>query len=162
MSLPRRSGAAQGRGLAVARYKNSGAYCALVVEIEVTDRVHLDRAWVAVDAGEVINPDGLINQIEGGVLQAASWTLKESEAWDARGPKLSGWDDYPILSFGEAPAAVEVKVLVRPEMPPLGVGECAAGPTAAAIANALYDALGLRARHLPLTPQKLRQLIAES
>ena len=161
-SPPRRAGAARGRGLAVARYKNSGAYCALVVEIEVTDRIHLNRAWVAVDAGEVINPDGLVNQIEGGVLQAASWTLKESVRWDPRGPKLSSWEDYPILAFEDAPIAVEVKVVSHPDLPPLGVGECAAGPTAAAIANALYDALGLRARHLPLTPERLVQLIADS
>ena len=161
-SPPRRAGAARGRGLAVARYKNSGAYCALVAEIEVTDRLYLNRAWVAVDAGEVINPDGLVNQIEGGVLQAASWTLKESVRWDARGPKLSTWEDYPILTFDEAPTAVEVKVVAHPDLPPLGVGECAASPTAAAIANALYDALGLRARHLPLTSDRLLQLIAES
>ena len=161
-SPPQRAGAARGRGLAVARYKNSGAYCALVAEIEVTDRVYLNRAWVAVDAGEVINPDGLVNQIEGGVLQAASWTLKESVRWDARGPKLSTWEDYPILTFDEAPTAVEVKVVAHPDLPPLGVGECAASPTAAAIANALYDALGLRARHLPLTSDRLLQLIAES
>ena len=161
-SPPLRTGAARGRGLAVARYKNSGAYCALVVEIEVTDRVYLDRAWVAVDAGEVINPNGLVNQIEGGVLQAASWTLKESVQWDARGPKLSTWEDYPILAFDEVPTAVEVKVVAHPDLPPLGVGECTAGPTAAAIANALYDALGLRARHLPLTPDRLLQLVTES
>jgi CO/xanthine dehydrogenase Mo-binding subunit len=156
----RRAGAARGRGLALARYKNSGAYCALVVEIEVTDRIVLDRIWVAVDAGEVINPDGLVNQIEGGVLQASSWTLKESVPWNTTGVLLRSWDDYPILGFDEVPAAVHVEVMHQPDLPPLGVGECAAGPTAAAIANALANALGLRARHLPLTPQALLELSA--
>jgi CO/xanthine dehydrogenase Mo-binding subunit len=156
----RRPGAVRGRGLALARYKNTGAYCALVVEIEVTDRIVLDRVWAAVDAGEVINPDGLINQIEGGVLQAASWTLKESVAWDPAGVRLSSWDDYPILGFDEVPAAVQVELMHNPELPPLGVGECAAGPMAAAIANALAHAMGLRARHLPLTPDALRTLLS--
>jgi CO/xanthine dehydrogenase Mo-binding subunit len=156
----RRAGAARGRGLALARYKNSGAYCALVVEIEVTDRIVLDRVWLAVDAGEVVNPDGLVNQIEGGFIQAASWTLKESLQWDDAGVRNSAWSDYPILGFDEVPAALHVQLMSRPSLPPLGVGECVAGPAAAAIANALAHALGLRARHLPLTPEALQRLSA--
>ena len=158
----RRAGAERGRGLAMARYKNSGAYCALVVEIEVTDRIALHRVWVAVDAGEVVNPDGLVNQIEGGVLQAASWTLKEAVPWDAGGAQVRSWDDYPMLAFDEVPVAIEVKIAAHPDLPPLGVGECAAGPTAAAIANALHDALGLRARHLPLTPERLLERMSDT
>ncbi len=158
----RRAGAARGRGLALARYKNSGAYCALVVDIEVTDRIVLEEVWVAVDAGEVINPDGLVNQIEGGVIQASSWTLKESVPWTTAGVQLGSWADYPILGFDEVPAAVHVELMQQPDRPPLGVGECAAGPTAAAIANALDNALGLRARHLPLTPEALLALSAEA
>lgn len=150
-----RAGAARGRGLALARYKNSGAWCAVVVEVEVTDRVLLDSAWVAVDAGEVVHHDGLVNQIEGGVLQAASWTLKEAVPWDTSGVQLRGWDDYPIAGFDEVPATLQVRCIDAPSQPPLGVGECAAGPTAAALANAVADALGVRARHLPLTPQRL-------
>ena len=157
---PRRAGAARGRGLALARYKNSGAYCALVIEIEVTDRIVLERVWVAVDAGEVINPDGLINQVEGGVLQAASWTLKEAVGWGASGAPPRSWDDYPILAFDEAPLSMAVRIVAHPELPPLGVGECTTGPTAAAIANALCDALGLRARHLPLTAERLLDLMS--
>lgn len=155
----RHDDAARGRGLALARYKNTGAYCALVVELEVAERITLDRVWVAVDAGEVINPDGLINQIEGGVLQAASWTLKEEVRWGPAGVTTRTWDDYAILDFGEAPVALAVEVIERPHLPPLGVGECAAGPTAAAIANALADALGVRIRHLPFTPDRLRAAI---
>lgn len=155
----RREGALRGRGLALARYKNCSAYCALVVEIDVTDRIVLDRAWAAVDAGEVVNPDGLVNQIEGGVLQAASWTLKEEVHWDRAGLTTRSWADYPILNFDEAPATLQVQIIPHPELPPLGVGECAAGPTAAAIANALADALGVRARHLPLTPERLMKVV---
>jgi len=156
----RRAGAVRGRGIAMARYKNSAAYCAVVVEADIADRIVLDRVWVAVDAGEVVNPDGLVNQIEGGVLQAASWTLKEAVGWDRSGVTTRSWDDYPILAFDEAPASVHVELIANPDLPPLGVGECAAGPTAAAIANALADALGLRARHLPLTPERLMELTA--
>lgn len=155
---PRREGAIRGRGLSLARYKNTSAYCALVVEIEVTDRIVLEHVWAAVDAGEVVNPDGLVNQIEGGVLQAASWTLKEAVQWNGAQVTTRSWADYPILSFEEAPATLLVEVVSRPELPPLGVGECAAGPTAAAIANALADALGVRARHLPLTTDTLMKL----
>ena len=155
----RRDGASRGRGLALARYKAIGAWCAVVVEIEVTDRIALDAVWVAVDAGEVIHPDGLVNQIEGGVLQAASWTLHEAARVDAEGLATRTWEDYPILGFDEVPRRFDVKLIERPGEPPLGVGECAAGPTAAALANALHDALGVRARHLPLTPERLMALV---
>jgi CO/xanthine dehydrogenase Mo-binding subunit len=160
-ALPPASNAAavSGRGLGLARYKNSAAWCAVVVEIEVAERIVLKRVWVAVDAGEVVHRDGLLNQIEGGVLQAASWTLKEAVQWDAHGSATRSWDDYPILNFDDIPAALHVTVLPGPTLPPLGAGECAAGPTAAAIANALADALGVRARHLPLTPQRLLEAV---
>ena len=151
----RHADAVRGRGLALARYKNSGAFCAVIVEIDVAEGISLDRIWVAVDAGEVINPDGVINQIEGGVLQAASWTLKESVTWDPEGVQTRSWDDYPILGFSEMPQTLCVKLMEHAALPPLGVGECAAGPTAAAIANALSDAIGIRVRHLPLTPDRL-------
>jgi CO/xanthine dehydrogenase Mo-binding subunit len=112
----------------------------------------------AVDAGGVVNPDGLVNQIEGGILQAASWTLKEAVQWDKQAVRARSWEDYPILRFDEVPR-IEVVLLDRPGQPGLGVGECAAGPTAAAIANALEHALGVRARHLPLTPERLARQI---
>jgi nicotinate dehydrogenase subunit B len=152
-------GALRGRGLGFARYKNSSAYCAVVVEAEIAERIVLERVWVAVDAGEVVHPDGLINQIEGGVLQAASWTLKEAVSWGGAGSAVREWADYPILGFDELPRTLAVQILGDPGHPPLGVGECAAGPTAAAIANALANALGLRARHLPLTSDRLITLM---
>jgi CO/xanthine dehydrogenase Mo-binding subunit len=144
----------RGRGVAFARYKNVSAYCAVAVEVEAAEKVRLLRAVAAVDAGEVVNPDGLANQIEGGVVQAASWTLKEAVRWDRSGVRARSWEDYPILAFDEVPE-IEVVTLDRPGEPALGAGECAAGPTAAAIANALHDALGLRMRHLPLTPERI-------
>lgn len=150
-----RDDAASGRGMGFARYKNSGAYCAVIVDVTVTERIRLERVWVAVDAGEVIHPDGLINQIEGGVLQAASWTLKETVNCDRSGICSRSWDDYPILSFSETPQLLQVDILSHGDQPALGVGECVAGPMAAAIANALADAIGVRVRHLPLTPERL-------
>ncbi|MDB5990032.1 MAG: xanthine dehydrogenase family protein molybdopterin-binding subunit [Herbaspirillum sp.] len=151
----KRDGAVRGRGIGFARYKNSGAYCAIVIEIEVTDRIVLDRVTVAVDAGEVINPDGVRNQIEGGVMQAASWALKEAVQWDRTRITSRDWEAYPILRFDEAPGRFALEIMAQPDLPPLGVGECAAGPTAAAIGNALADAIGIRARDLPLTPERL-------
>lgn len=152
----------KGRGVGFARYKNNGAYCAVVVEIEVTDRIKLDKIWVAVDAGEIIHPDGLINQIEGGVLQAASWTLKEALHWDTTRITTQSWDDYPILRFDETPVLLSVEYIEQQDLPPLGVGECAAGPTAAAIANALHNAIGIRMRDLPLTPERLAQAVMQA
>ena len=155
-----RADAVRGRGIGFARYKGNGAYCAVVVGIEVTDRIALDQIWAVVDAGELLNPDGVVNQIEGGILQAASWTLKESLAWDQSGITARTWEDYPILRFDETPQSLTVHCVHAPEQVPLGVGECAAGPTAAAIANALADALGVRVRDLPLTPERLAAAVA--
>ena len=106
------------------------------------------------NAGEVVNPDGLRNQIEGGIVQAISWTLKEAIRWDRERLLSRTWEDYPILKFDEVPE-IEVQLLDHPGLPGLGVGECAAGPTAAAVANALANALGVRARDLPLTPERI-------
>jgi CO/xanthine dehydrogenase Mo-binding subunit len=144
----------RGRGIGFGRYKNLSAYCAVVAQIEVAEKIRLLRIVAAVDAGGVINPDGLVNQVEGGILQAASWTLKEAVHWDEAAVRCRSWEDYPILRFDEVPQ-VEVVVLDQPQQPGLGAGECAAGPTAAAIANALHHAIGVRARHLPLTPERI-------
>ena len=145
-----------GRGIAFARYKNASAYCAVVAEIEVAEKIRLRRAVAAVDAGQAVNPDGIRNQIEGGIVQAASWTLKEQVRWDASGVQTRSWEDYPILRFDEVPQ-IEIILINKEGEPSLGTGECAAGPTAGAIANALFHALGVRARHLPLTPERIAQ-----
>jgi CO/xanthine dehydrogenase Mo-binding subunit len=138
----------QGHGVAFARYKNIGAYCAVLAEVEAGEALRVRRLVVAADVGLVINPDGVANQLEGGAIQSTSWTLKE----EGRVGAVS-WEDYPILTFSEVPA-VEVR-LMKSELPSLGAGEAAQGPTAAAIANALHDALGVRVRDLPLTPQRI-------
>jgi CO/xanthine dehydrogenase Mo-binding subunit len=142
----------RGHGVAFAKYKNLGAYCAVLAEVEVTHEVRCTRLVAAVDVGLPINPDGVINQIEGGCIQAASWTLKE--AWK---PGVAGWEDYPILKFSEVPT-VQVQLL-KNEFPSVGAGECTMGPTAAAIANAVNDALGVRVRDLPLTPERIAAAI---
>jgi nicotinate dehydrogenase subunit B len=139
-----------GHGIGYARYKNSSAYCAVVAEVEAVTEVRVRRLTIAVDAGLVINPDGAQNQIEGGAIQAASWTLKERVRFDRLTVTSDTWDSYPILRFSEVPA-VDVDFLPGGGNPSLGVGEAAHGPTAAAIANALADALGVRVRTLPLT-----------
>jgi CO/xanthine dehydrogenase Mo-binding subunit len=144
----------RGRGLGFARYKNRSAYCAVIAEVEVGETLRVKRVIAAVDAGQVVNPDGLTNQIEGGIVQAISWTLKEQVLWDRDRVLSRSWESYPILRFDEAPD-VEVLILSRQGEPALGAGECAAGPTAAAVANALFNAMGVRARDLPLTPDSI-------
>jgi CO/xanthine dehydrogenase Mo-binding subunit len=143
-----------GHGIGYARYKNSAAYCAVVAEVEAVDDVRVRRVTIAVDAGLVINPDGAANQIEGGAVQATSWTLKERVRFDGFNVTSDTWETYPILRFSEVPA-VEVEFIAGRGNPPLGIGECAQGPTAAAIANAVCDALGVRVRTLPLTAEQL-------
>jgi CO/xanthine dehydrogenase Mo-binding subunit len=143
----------RGHGIAYARYKNLGAYCAVVAEVEAGGaELRVTRLVAAVDVGLPVNPDGVVNQIEGGCVQAASWSLKE--AWRAG---VQTWEDYPILKFSEAPP-VEVHIVKNPH-PSLGAGECTMGPTVAAIANALADALGVRVRELPLTAENIAKAI---
>jgi CO/xanthine dehydrogenase Mo-binding subunit len=139
---------ARGHGIAFARYKNIGAYCAVLAEVEAGEALRLTRLVVAADVGLAINPDGVANQLEGGAVQSASWTLKEEGRLG-----VANWEDYPILKFSEVPP-VEV-LLVHNDFPSLGAGEASQGPTAAAIANALHDALGVRVRDLPLTPERI-------
>jgi len=154
------AGGARGRGIGFARYKNLGSYVAVVAEVDVEAELRVTRAWAAVDVGLVINPDGVINQIEGGIIQAASMTLKEEVRFDRDGIVSRTWDDYPVMTFAEAPD-VEVTLLDRPDLPPLGAGEGAAGPTAAAIANAVFAALGARVRELPLTRTRVIAALAQ-
>jgi nicotinate dehydrogenase subunit B len=143
-----------GHGIGYARYKNSSAYCAVVAEVEAVEHVRVRRLTIAVDAGLVISPDGAANQIEGGAIQATSWTIKERVRFDRFDVTSDTWETYPILRFSEVPA-VDVELVAGNGNLPLGVGECAQGPTAAAIANAVFDALGVRVRSLPLTPEQI-------
>ena len=151
----------RGRGIAFAQYKNLAAYCAVVAEVSVdrAGNVKVTRAVSAVDAGLAVNPDGIINQIEGGIIQSASWTLKEQVKFDRQRITTRSWADYPIFNFSDVPA-VEVHIINQPNERPLGVGEGSQGPTVAAIANAIANATGKRARDLPFTADKIRTLKA--
>lgn len=143
-----------GLGVGLARYKNKGAWCAVVAEVEAEASVVVCRLTIAVDVGLVVNPDGVVNQIEGGALQALSWTTKEQVRFDSRTVTSRTWEEYPILTFSEVPP-VDVVLLDRPDQPSLGSGEASIGPTAAAIGNALHAATGLRVRTLPLTTENV-------
>ena len=149
----RRDGS-RGMGLGFARYSNEAAYAAVVVEVEAGATIKVVRAVAAVDCGRTINPDGVSNQVEGGIVQAVSWVLKEQVRFDRTRITTRTWDDYPILRFSESPP-VEVSIIDRPDEPSLGVGEAVAGPVAAAIANAVFDAIGVRVRDLPLTRERM-------
>lgn len=156
------AGRLHGRGLGFAQYKNHAAYCAMVVDLTVdatSGKIQLVRVWSAVDAGLVINPDGVRNQIEGGIIQSASWTIREAINHDTGRMLTRGWQDYPILRFPDIPS-IQVELIDRPDQPSMGVGEGALGPTAAAIANAFADATGRRLRDLPLTPERVQKAMA--
>ncbi len=147
------AGTGKGRGFAFSRYKNRAGYLALAVDVEVAEKVRFVKGWCAVDAGLVINPDGLRSQVEGGILQAASWALKEAFQPPEAGDAMT-WDNYPILTFSELPE-LEIELVDGGDNPALGVGEVAHGPTGAALANAVAHALGLRIRNLPLTRERI-------
>jgi nicotinate dehydrogenase subunit B len=143
-----------GLGFAFSRYKNRAAYLAAAVEIELQETVQIKRIWCAVDAGLLINPDGAANQVEGGALQAASWTLKEHVTVDHDGISSRSWETYPILRFTESPE-IHVEFIGSIHNPPLGVGEVSAGPVTAAIANAVAHAAGIRIRDLPISRDRI-------
>jgi len=143
-----------GYGIGFGRYKNTGAYCAAIAEVEGDDEIRVRRLTLAIDVGEAINPDGVINQIEGGAIQATSWVLKERVRFDRQRITSNSWTDYPILRFSEVPE-VQVELIQRSDIDPVGAGEAAHGPVTAAIANATFDALGVRVRHLPITRDSL-------
>jgi CO/xanthine dehydrogenase Mo-binding subunit len=150
----------RGRGIAFARYKNGAIYVAEIAEVEIGNEVAVKRVWSAIDAGLVINPDGLANQTEGGIIQAVSWSLKEAVQYDRSRILSSNWMDYPILSFEESPE-VDVTIVNRPDQPPLGAGEGTQGPTAAAIANAIHNAMGIRLRDMPFTRERVVAALAQ-
>lgn len=155
------TGLLHGRGLGFAQYKNHAAYCAMVADLTVnaaSGEIQLVRIWSAVDAGLVINPDGVRNQIEGGIIQSASWTLREAIDYDRGHILTRTWAQYPILRFPDIPS-VKVELIERPEEPSMGVGEGALGPTVAAIANAFANATGKRLRDLPLTPERVQNVL---
>jgi len=147
----------KGYGIAFSKYKNTASYFAVLAEVEI-DKVEktfkLTKMTGVIDSGQCINPDGLKNQTEGGMIQSASWTLMEAVKYDETGILSTDWTTYPIMRAKEVPV-IEVHIINRPELPPMGAGEAAQGPVAAAIANAVFDATGSRVRDLPLKAEKV-------
>jgi len=153
----------RGRGFGFARYKTLAAYCAVAVEVEVnreTGRSRVIRAISAIDSGEAVNPDGIRNLTEGGIIQSASWTLYEAVTFDDTRITSIDWASYPIMRFRDVPETVEVHIIDRPGEPYLGTGEAAQGPTAAAVGNAVSSAIGKRLYDIPLTRERVRQAFA--
>lgn len=142
-----------GLGIGFAMYKNSSAYCAVVAEIDDVHPLGVAKLIVVADAGRIVSKDGVLNQLEGGAIQAASWTLKEAVRI-SNGKPPNDWESYPILRFSEIPK-IETVLINRPNEPSLGVGECVAGPVAAAIANAFFNAYELRFRDLPINRERV-------
>jgi CO/xanthine dehydrogenase Mo-binding subunit len=156
------AGVLKGRGIAFSKYKNLASYVAIIIDIAVDTRsgvITVEKAWSAVDVGLIVNPDGVINQIEGGIVQSASWSLFETAQHDSRHLISRNWPDYRIMRFPEVPA-LQVELINRPDERSLGVGEGAQGPTVGAIANAFANATGRRLRDLPFTPDRVKQALA--
>jgi nicotinate dehydrogenase subunit B len=157
-----KGGGGRGCGFAFARYKNLAAYCAVAMEVAVDrDRgdIKIPRVVAAVDSGEAVNPDGIRNQIEGAIIQSLSWTIHEAVAFDTTHRLSFDWSAYPILRFDTLPATVDVHLIDRPRTPFLGTGEAGQGPAAAALANAVADAVSLRIRDMPLAPEKVKAVL---
>lgn len=158
----RKQGKFHGFGMGFARYKNLGAYCSVFMEITVeqdTGIISVQRAQAAVDCGEVVNPDGARNQVEGGIIQSLSWCTQEELSYDTDRRTSFDWSSYPILRFSDVPLDMRIDVLPMPGEPFLGVAEASQGPASAALANALADATGVRFREMPLTPEKVRKAL---
>jgi len=154
---------AEGRGVAFARYENDQAIVACIAEVQVeknTGVVRVKRIVVAHDCGLIINPDGVKNQIEGNVIQSLSRALKEEVEFDERRITSVDWQTYPILTFSEVPE-VEIVLINRPNQPAMGAGEASTVTTAAAVANAIFDATGIRLRQMPFTPERVRAALLE-
>ena len=158
-----RAGRADGTGLGLgyARYKGTSGYCAAVARVEAETDVRVTDVWLAVDVGRVINPDGVINQVEGGAVQSASWALRERVRFDRTRITSVNWDTYPILRFTEVPR-VHAAIVPAPGERETGAGEIAQGPVAGAIGNAVADAVGVHVRDLPLTREQVTRAIERS
>jgi CO/xanthine dehydrogenase Mo-binding subunit len=146
-------------GFAFARYKNLASYCAVAMEVRVdsdSGQIRVPRVVAAVDSGEAVNPDGIRNQIEGGIVQSLSWTTREAVGFDSTHRTSFDWSGYPILRFPGVPGRIDVEVIDRPGQPFLGAGEAAQGPASAALANAVAHALGVRLRDMPLSPERVK------
>ena len=154
----RPEGDGRGRGVAFAQYKNRQSYVAVIVDLSVNQasgQISLEKAFIAADSGQIVNPEAVSSQLEGVFIQASSWTLREQVSFDQHGITSVDWHSYPILRFHDAPE-IEIALLNQPGRPYLGIGEGAQGPVPAAIANAVFDAAGIRLRQIPFTPARVK------
>jgi len=158
-AAPAPGSVARGRGIGFAQYKNLAAYAAVIAEVEVEETIRVMQVWCACDGGLVINPDGAINQLEGGIVQAVSWALKEGVRLDVDGIASLDWERYPVIKFSEVPEIFCELVDPLSDNPPLGIGEATGGPTVAAIGNAVAQALGTRIRDLPMTRERVMEAL---
>ena len=158
----RAGGILTGRGIAYMRYKQAENYVAIAMEVAVdsaTGNITVRRIKCAHDCGLIVNPDGLLNQVEGNILHTLSRTLHEEIAFDRARVTSVDWAGYPILRFPEVPA-LEVALIDRPDQPSYGAGEAACAPVAAALGNAVFDATGIRLRNVPFTRDRVRTAFA--
>jgi len=155
------AGTGDGWGIAYSRYKNRAAYVAMVAHVTVEETVRLNKVWCCADSGRIINMDGLRNQIEGGIIQSASWALFEEVRLTDEGTLPQHWDDYPIMRFPDIPE-IHLDIVDTPDPVPLGAGEVSVGPTTAAISNAVAHALGVRLRTLPFSREKIMTALLEA
>jgi CO/xanthine dehydrogenase Mo-binding subunit len=152
---------ARGRGIAYIHYKHAENYVAMGMDVTVdraSGAVHVERVVCAHDCGLVINPDALANQLEGSIVQTLSRALHEEVTFDRSRVTSVDWQSYRILTFPELPK-VELDIVDRPELPPFGAGEAASAPVPAALANAIFDAVGARIRTVPMTPARVREAL---
>jgi nicotinate dehydrogenase subunit B len=152
----------EGRGIGMARYGNAKSYAAVILDVIVDDataEIGVRRAVIAADAGQIVDPDGLRSQLEGGLIQSVGAALMEEVVWQGGEITSVDWDTYPVVRFSRIPLEVEVVLIDRPGMPFLGAGEAAGGPAVAALANAVRDALGVRLADLPFTPERVRDAL---
>jgi nicotinate dehydrogenase subunit B len=148
----------RGRGFAYARYGVTDTLVAMVADVAVdseTGEVHVERVFVAHDCGFMVNPDGVLNQIQGNVIQGVSRSLLEEVHYSPARITSVDWSAYPVIRFQQVPQ-IEIELLQRPDMPPSVVGEVSSIPCPAAIANAIFDATGKRLRTVPFTPERVR------
>jgi CO/xanthine dehydrogenase Mo-binding subunit len=157
-----RSGSGSGRGFAYAHYKHNETYVAMAMDVDVdraSGAIRVRRVACAHDCGLVINPDALQSQIEGNILQTLSRTLHEEVKFDAARVTSVDWKSYPILTYPEVPE-IAIDLVVRPDEPPLGAGEASTVTVPGALANAVYDAVGVRLRTVPFTRERVKGALA--
>jgi CO/xanthine dehydrogenase Mo-binding subunit len=155
----RRTGVAAGRGISCVLYEGDNGYCSMVAEVEVDQaagRIAVKRLVVAADCGPISNPDGLRNQLEGGALHGVSRTLLEEVTWDDQKVTSIDWSTYRPLALNTDVPKIETVLINRSSGNAMGAGETAVTVTAAAIANAIFDATGARLRQIPFTPERVK------